>query len=252
MDTKHVYEETTFWQNRESWTVMGDWLGRIPALQMLNPQPGECILDAGYGEGLLTQELARAGAQVIAVDRSPVMLRKAKMRPPVGPGGIAYFQSDFTEYLPLTVRFDAVFCVAALMHDSQIDCFNFAHLVAQRLARGGRIVISITHPYQYLPNSPTRDGQSKWTQYEPVDQDASLEHSCRFIEHYVNIHGQVFDAEVWYHPESLFPSLLREVGLEVIHTQTTYVRPEHIAQSPLWAGSPWGHPAYYQLLAVKP
>jgi SAM-dependent methyltransferase len=253
MDTKSVYERPTdFWQNRESWTVMGDWLGREPALRMLNPQKGEQILDAGCGEGLLTQELSRAGAFVVGVDRSRTMLEKASMRPPVGPGSIAYFQSDFADYLPLTISFNAAFCVAALMHDSQAECFNFFHNVAERLVHGGRFVISITHPYQYLPGSPTRDGRSKWTQYEPLDENPQFEHSCRFVEHYVNIHGQVFDAEVWYHPESLFPRMLKEVGLEVVRTQITYVRPEHIAKSPLWAGSPWGHPAYYQILAVKP
>lgn len=248
MDTKHPYEETDFWATREAWTVMGDWLGREPALKLLDPKPDEWILDAGCGEGLLTEAIAKSGAVVFGVDRSEVMLRKAVMRES---HVVSFHKYDITQYLPHG-DMDAIFCCAVLMHDSPEECRKFFHLAVKRMRKGGRLVVSITHPYQYLPGSPTRDGRSKWTQFEPLEADTSMDMSCKFIEHYRNIHGQVFDAEVWFHPESLFPRLLQEVGFEVVKVQSTYVRPEHIAKSELWAGSPWGHPAYYQILAVKP
>lgn len=257
MDTKHAYEETTFWETRESWTVMGDWLGREPALQLLCPKKGELIIDAGCGEGLLTQHIAASGASVLAFDRSEKMLARAKARQRTG----TRRTKDITyEFADISQRWktvpdeytDAVNCVAVLMHDSPEECVGFFRETQRVLKSGGRLIISITHPYLYQPGSPTRDGRSTWTQFEPLEGEASMDVSRKFVEHYRNIHGQVFVAEVWFHPESLFPRLLQEVGLEVVKVQSTYVRPEHIAKSPLWAGSPWGHPAYYQILAVKP
>lgn len=253
MDTKRAYEETDFWSTREGWTVMGDWLGRIPAIMALHPTKGEYIIDAGCGEGLLTRLIAHAGANVIACDRSQTMLDRAKLREAEDFLGIDYHLADITEQLPVRNGIaDAVNCVAVLMHSSPDECASFFREAFRALKPNGRILVSITHPYQYLPGSPTRDGRSKWTQYEPLDGGLPMDVSRRFVEHYVNIHGQVFHAKVWYHPEHLLPGLMQEAGLEVTLSQTTYVLPHHIAKSPLWAGSPWGHPAYYQIMAHKP
>src|SRR5688572_17976892 len=50
----------------------------VPALgaavfELLNPQPGERILDLGCGEGSLTEKIAAAGATVVGVDASAEM-----------------------------------------------------------------------------------------------------------------------------------------------------------------------------------
>src|ERR1700745_3666240 len=47
---------------------------------LLNPQPGERILDLGCGDGALMKKRAAAGAQVVAVDASPDMVAAAKQR----------------------------------------------------------------------------------------------------------------------------------------------------------------------------
>jgi SAM-dependent methyltransferase len=244
-------EQTGFWKSRLGWTVMGDWLGRIPALQLLNPKSGELIIDAGCGEGLLTRAIADSGAQVHGIDRSEAMLNRAIQREKDDSKHILFHLRDITRSLPAPDNFvDAVNCVAVLMHDSPAECGIFFSNAARVLKPGGRLVVSITHPYCYLPGSPTTDGRSKWTQFDQIES-GSLDVSRKFIEHYCNIHGQVFDAEVWNHPADLFPRLLIEAGLEIVRRQDTYVRPEHIAKSALWAGSPWGHPAFIQFVAVK-
>jgi SAM-dependent methyltransferase len=83
------------------------------ALALLNPQPGELILDLGCGDGVLTERILAAGARVIGIDSSAEMVEAARAR------GIDAFVGD-AETLDLERqaerfgRFDAVFSNAAL------------------------------------------------------------------------------------------------------------------------------------------
>ena len=47
------------------------------ALDLLDPQPGERILDIGCGEGSLTRKIVERGATVLGVDNSPEMVEAA-------------------------------------------------------------------------------------------------------------------------------------------------------------------------------
>jgi trans-aconitate methyltransferase len=78
-----------------------------PVLDLLNPQPGERILDLGCGDGALTEKIVAAGAQVLGVDASSDMIAAAKARKldaHVADGYALAFNSEF----------DAVFSNAAL------------------------------------------------------------------------------------------------------------------------------------------
>jgi len=48
------------------------------ALDLLDPQPGERILDVGCGEGTLTKRIIERGATVLGVDNSPEMVEAAR------------------------------------------------------------------------------------------------------------------------------------------------------------------------------
>ncbi|MEW8587276.1 MAG: methyltransferase domain-containing protein [Candidatus Thiodiazotropha sp.] len=48
------------------------------ALRLLQPQPGEMILDAGCGSGIFTAPMLDAGAQLVGVDLSAPMLAEAR------------------------------------------------------------------------------------------------------------------------------------------------------------------------------
>ena len=76
-------------------------------VELLNPQPGETILDLGCGDGLLTLELQQSGCSVIGVDSSPGMVESSKSR-----GIEAYVQDGHN--LNYHHTFDAVFSNAAL------------------------------------------------------------------------------------------------------------------------------------------
>lgn len=86
--------------------------GFVPALgsevlDLLAPQPGERILDLGCGDGVLTEALVAAGAEVIGVDASADMVAAARDR------GIDARIADGTA-LDFDGGFDAVFSNAAL------------------------------------------------------------------------------------------------------------------------------------------
>jgi SAM-dependent methyltransferase len=50
------------------------------ALDLLDPQPGERILDVGCGEGTLTQKMLARGATVLGIDNSPEMVAAARAK----------------------------------------------------------------------------------------------------------------------------------------------------------------------------
>jgi SAM-dependent methyltransferase len=83
------------------------------ALAVLDPRPGEFILDVGCGDGALTAKIAAAGARVIGLDSSEAMVEAARAR------GVDAFVAD-AEALDLEGQaerfgqFDAAFSNAAL------------------------------------------------------------------------------------------------------------------------------------------
>lgn len=83
------------------------------ALALLDPRPGELILDIGCGDGTLTQQISGAGAKVIGLDASTEMVEAARTK------GVDAFVAD-AQALDLEAQearfgqFDAAFSNAAL------------------------------------------------------------------------------------------------------------------------------------------
>ena len=77
------------------------------ALDLLDPQPGERILDVGCGEGTLTEKIVERGAAVLGIDNSPEMIEAARAK-----GIEAVLMA--AEGLPFTSEFDAAFSNATL------------------------------------------------------------------------------------------------------------------------------------------
>jgi SAM-dependent methyltransferase len=78
-----------------------------PVLDLLEPKPGERVLDLGCGDGTLTREIARLGCDVIGVDASSEMVEAARA------SGVEALLGDATA-LTFVEEFDAVFSNAAL------------------------------------------------------------------------------------------------------------------------------------------
>lgn len=101
-----------------------------PIFDLLNPQPGERILDLGCGDGALTEKLAAAGARVIGVDASPDMVSAANAR-----GLDARLMDAYS--LEFHEEFDAAFSNAA-MHWMKRDPDAVLRGVWRALQPGGR------------------------------------------------------------------------------------------------------------------
>ncbi len=79
----------------------------MPVVALLDPRPGERILDLGCGDGVLTEKLAAFGCEVVGVDASQAQVEAARAR------GLDARVLD-GEALPFEAEFDAVFSNAAL------------------------------------------------------------------------------------------------------------------------------------------
>lgn len=107
------------------------------ALELLNPQPGELVLDIGCGDGALTEKIAASGARVIGLDASEDMVEAARRR------GVDAFVAD-AQALGLEGQaerfgqFDAAFSNAALHW--MLDPDAVACGVLSILKPGGRFV----------------------------------------------------------------------------------------------------------------
>jgi len=77
------------------------------ALDLLDPQPGERVLDVGCGEGTLTKRIIERGATVLGIDNSPEMVEAARA------GGIDAVLLDAAD-MQFFAEFDAAFSNATL------------------------------------------------------------------------------------------------------------------------------------------
>jgi SAM-dependent methyltransferase len=99
------------------------------ALDLLDPQPGERILDIGCGEGSLTKKIIDRGATVLGVDASPEMIAAARAH---GVDALLLPAEDMQFF----VEFDAAFSNATLhwvLHKEQA-----ARAIFRALKPGGR------------------------------------------------------------------------------------------------------------------
>jgi len=102
-----------------------------PVVELLDPQPGERILDLGCGDGALTEKLAGLGCRVTGVDASAEQVAAAKAR------GLDARSLDGAA-LDYEAEFDAVFSNAALHW--MLDPAKVIDGVWRALKPGGRFV----------------------------------------------------------------------------------------------------------------
>ena len=127
-------------------------------LRLLDPQPGQHILDIATGNGLTARRMAALGAQVSAFDFSAELIRHARARTP-SDLPITYSVLDATDQSALLGTFgssgtsktsdapslfDSALCNMALFDMADIE--PLFHVLPSLLKPGGAFVFSLTHP----------------------------------------------------------------------------------------------------------
>ena len=155
---------------RTSWEPVADWYNgwvgqtgskhhrqlAIPAvLDLLDPQPGEDILDLGAGQGVLAPFIAGVGASYTGIDASPKLLRYARKYH--GQFG-RFMVGDSRRLSEIEVlsqgEFDGVVFLLSIQDMNPLE--EVLASAAWALKTGGRVVILMTHPCFRIPR------QSGW------------------------------------------------------------------------------------------
>lgn len=101
---------------------------------LLDPKPGERILDLGCGTGELTELIHQSGAEVIGMDKSQDMIRAARSKYP----HLEFVVSDATTF-QFDSLFDAIFSNATLHWI--LDYRNCIHNMFKNLKVNGKLIL---------------------------------------------------------------------------------------------------------------
>ena len=121
---------TSSW-NAADYARVGGFVAELgeAALDLLDPRPGERILDIGCGDGALTRRIAERGACPIGIDSSPAMVEAARAN------GIDATVTDVAE-MTFQAEFDAAFSNATLHW--VLDRERAAKAIHTAIRSGGR------------------------------------------------------------------------------------------------------------------
>lgn len=109
------------------------WECGTELLPLLDPKPGERILDLGCGTGHLTDKIVQRGGNVLGIDRSATAIDRASQCYPQ-----LHFERVDAENLPYDTEFDGVFSNAALHWMTQPE--RAIEGMWRSLKPGGRLV----------------------------------------------------------------------------------------------------------------
>ncbi len=121
---------TSKW-NAADYARVGSFVAELggAALDLLDPQPSERILDIGCGDGTLTRKIIERGATVLGIDNSPEMIAAARAK---GVDALLLAAEDMQFF----AEFDAAFSNATLHWVLEKD--QAARAIFRALKPGGR------------------------------------------------------------------------------------------------------------------
>src|SRR6059058_3794786 len=126
----HAAASTSKW-DAANYARIGAFVAQLgeAALELLDPQAGERILDVGCGEGTLTKRIIERGATVLGIDNSPEMIAAARAN---GIDAVLMDAADMT----FAAEFDAAFSNATLHWVLEKE--QAARAIFRALKPGGR------------------------------------------------------------------------------------------------------------------
>lgn len=134
-------------------SLLNAYYERPAMLELAGDVRGLRVLDAGCGSGPLTAELLARGAEVTGLDGSPAMIELARER--LG-DGVPLHVGDLAAPLPFADdAFDLV-TASLVLHYLEDWSAPLAEL-RRVLAPGGRLLVSVNHPFVRTLNAPEED-----------------------------------------------------------------------------------------------
>ncbi|WP_366296138.1 methyltransferase domain-containing protein [Paenibacillus sp. AN1007] len=214
----------------------------IPLLSLLQPSPGERILDLGCGNGVLTANIAAAGAMTTGIDISKESIAQAVEKYPE----LDFQTADAAHYRPQQ-RYDAVFSHASLhwmadapavMKTIQLALRQGGRLVTEFAGNGNTSIILHALRDELLTRGYTWEGRSPW--YHPsVGEFSSLleQHGFRvlFIQHTDSLRPLKQEVRQWL--RGFAPYLLRDI--EANEQESIMEVVENKAAPQLFHGGQW-------------
>jgi magnesium-protoporphyrin O-methyltransferase len=106
---------------------------------------GRRILDAGCGTGALAVELAKRGAQVVAIDLSPTLVQLANERTPAELSArLDFISGDMLA--PSLGHFDHVVCMDSVIHYEKHDMVQVLHQLTERTSHSVLFTFAPSNP----------------------------------------------------------------------------------------------------------
>ena len=138
------------WSHGYSRQGFGKRLGCFASILDRQVVPGARWLDLGCGSGVLTGELLKRGASVLAVDGSPAMLREAQLHVArTGHSGATWLQSDVERMDGIRgCTFDGILCSSVIEYVERPQAL--LDEACRTLVPGGRLVISIPPKHSFV------------------------------------------------------------------------------------------------------
>ncbi|MEA5504123.1 methyltransferase domain-containing protein [Halotia wernerae UHCC 0503] len=121
--------DTDLYENKHAFV----WEYGQNLLKLLNPKPGESILDLGCGTGQLTAKIAQTGCKITGIDHASSMIEKARQNYP----DLSFNVADARNFR-VNQPVDAVFSNAVLHWIKEAD--QAIASISQALKPGGRFV----------------------------------------------------------------------------------------------------------------
>jgi len=145
-DPRELYDATAGRWARTEPTSLSDFTGRPIVLELAGDVSGKSVLDAGCGEGYVSRELAKRGAEVTGVDVSEQMIELAVAEERARPRGIRYAEGDVRDLGFDDGSFELATAVFVFNYLSIDDTERALSELRRVIEPGGALVFAVPHP----------------------------------------------------------------------------------------------------------
>ena len=156
------------------------------SISLLDPKPGERVLDVGCGRGWTSHWIAARGAEVVALDLLEHHIESGRNQ--FG-NGIEWLAGDATELLPSLEPVDRIHCLECAFQFGPEGRRAFLADAYQLLRPGGRLVLvdftwRSDQPGEIEALDPERLVRDTWgyEEFEPLERYRATAKACGFRE----------------------------------------------------------------------